>query len=296
MEREDITAALASRLVAAQFPQWAELPVTPVRVDGWDNTTFRLGADMSVRLPTAQDYVPQVDKEHRWLPTLSTQLPLSIPEPLAKGAPGSGYPWPWSVYRWLPGDPATVEGISDLGRFAADLGGFLAALQRVDPAGGPPPSNRKLFRGGPLNNRDGETRAAIAALDDRIDTSAATEVWEAALRAPRNESPVWVHGDVSPNNLLVVDGRLSAVIDFGCSGVGDPACDLEVAWGLLFGESRAAFRASLQLDEATWARGRGWKLWAAVVALVEDLRANADWASWPRLVIEQVLADHEGVA
>lgn len=291
MEREEITATLASRLVAAQFPQWAELPVSPVAENGWDNVTFRLGESMSVRLPTADGYAAQVDKEHTWLPILSAQLPLPVPEPLARGEPGFGYPWPWSVYRWLPGARAAVEGISDLRDFATELGLFLAALHRIDTVDGPPPSDRSFFRGGPLSSHDDETRAAIAALEAEIDTHAATEAWDSALAVPGGR-PVWIHADVSPRNLLVLDGRLSAVIDFGCAGVGDAAFDTEIAWGFLSGDSRAAFRASLGVDDATWARARGWALWGSLPTLVEGLESNADWVSWVRRVVEDVLVDH----
>lgn len=295
MERQEVTATLASQLVATQFPQWAELPVTRVAANGWDNVTFRLGKSMSVRLPAAESYAAQVGKEHRWLPILSAQLPLSVPEPLARGEPGFGFPWPWSVYRWLPGTPAAVEGISDLCDFAADLGGFLAALHGIDSTGGPPPSDRSFFRAGSLDAHDDETRAAIAALDGEIDVAVATEVWDTALAAPECAA-VWIHGDVNPSNLLVLDGRLRAVIDFGCSGAGDAAFDTEIAWGFLSEDSRAAFRTSLQLDDATWARARGWQLWGSLPALIEGLRSDADWLPWTRRIVEDVLADHRSVA
>jgi aminoglycoside phosphotransferase (APT) family kinase protein len=301
VERASITPELVSRLVAAQFPQWAHLPVAAVELDGWDNTTFRLGGDLSVRLPSADGYVLQVDKEHRWLPVLARHLPLPIPEPLAKGVPGSGFPRPWSVYRWRRGEHATVERVSDLDRLATDLGDFLAALYAIDPAGGPPSGRHNFFRGGPLTTYDRETRQAIATLEDELDPDAATEVWEAALAATWHGPPVWIHGDVTAANLLVVDGRLSAVIDFGCSGVGDPACDLTIAWTFFFGESRDTFRNRLPLDDGTWVRGRGWALWKALITHVA-LRANGaqtdlaasrfGWRLSSRRVIEDVLADH----
>jgi aminoglycoside phosphotransferase (APT) family kinase protein len=265
-------------------------------VSGWDNVSFRLGENMSVRLPTSASYAGQVDKEHRWLPLLSAQLPLPIPEPLARGEPGFGFPWPWSVYRWLSGTPAAVDRISDLGEFGSALGAFLAALHRIDPAGAPPPSHRNFLRAGPLESRDKETRGAIAALDGVIDTRVAAQVWDAALAASGSGSAVWIHGDVSPSNLLVVDGRLAAVIDFGCSGVGDAAFDTEIAWGFLCEAGRVAFRASLGLDEATWARARGWKLWGSLPALVAGLESDADWLGWIRDTVDDVLADHESVA
>jgi len=295
MEKTAITPALVSRLVAAQFPQWAHLPVTPVELDGWDNTTFRLGDDMSVRLPTADSYAPQVDKEHRWLPILAGHLPLPIPEPLAKGVPGCGYPRQWSVYRWREGDHATVERIADLRQFAIELADFLAALYEVDPIGGPPPGAHNFFRGGPLTTYDTETRQAIAALGDDIDidTDTATAAWEAALDATWHGSPVWLHGDVTAANLLVTEGRLCAVIDFGCSGVGDPACDVTIAWTLFTGESREAFRDRLPVDDGTWARGRGWALWKALITLVHAVKAKPEDAATARQITEEVLAEHE---
>jgi aminoglycoside phosphotransferase (APT) family kinase protein len=296
VSKEAITPALVSRLVTAQFPQWAHLPVTPVELDGWDNTTFRLGEDLSVRLPSADWYVQQVDKEHRWLPVLAPQLPFSIPEPVAKGAAGGGFPRPWSVYRWLKGRHATVERIPDLTGFATDLADFLAALYRIDPAAGPVPGEHNFFRGGPLTTYAGEAREAISALRAEIDADAATEVLDAALAATWVGSPVWVHGDVTAANLLVVDGRLSAVIDFGCSAVGDPACDVTVAWTFLFGESREAFRSRLPVDDGTWARGRAWALWKALITVVEARIDGADlrmgWRLSARHVVEEVLADH----
>jgi aminoglycoside phosphotransferase (APT) family kinase protein len=296
MDKSAITTALASRLVAGQFPQWADLPVTRVEPDGNDNVTFRLGDEMSVRLPSADRYAPQVDKEHRWLPILAAQLPLSIPEPLAKGAPAYGYPWHWSIYRWLGGEPATIERIADLGRFATDLAEFLAALYRIGPAGGPPPGKHNFFRGGPLSIYDVETREAITALDKEIDTQGPNEVWEAALAATWNGSPVWVHGDVNATNLLVADGRLSAVIDFGCSGVGDPACDLTIAWTFLFGEGRETFQGRLPMDNATWARSRGWALWKALITLVGALKTNQQEAEKVRRVVDDVVAEHRYAA
>jgi aminoglycoside phosphotransferase (APT) family kinase protein len=290
VERREITADLASRLVATQFPDWAGLPVTPVAEQGWDHATFRLGDDLAVRLPAAERYVHQVEKERRWLPELAPRLPLPIPELVAQGAPGSGYPWPWSVRRWLPGLPAAGNRIHDLDRFAADLGAFLADLHRVDRADGPPPSDRKHFRAGPLAASDAQVRAAIAELAGEIHATAATAVWDAAVRAPGPAAPVWIHGDVTPGNLLVADGRLAAVIDFGCAGVGDPAFDLEIAWGLLAG-SRATFREHVGLDDDTWARGRGWALRSALLALLEGVESGARWVDAARAVITAVAVD-----
>ncbi|MBA3426819.1 MAG: aminoglycoside phosphotransferase family protein [Rubrobacter sp.] len=291
-DRIDIDVSLVRRLIATQFPQWADLPIEPVEVGGWDNKTFHLGAHMTVRLPSAASYAQQVEKEHRWLPKLAPLLPLPIPVPLAKGTPAEGYPWQWSVYRWLEGETATVERIADLRQFATTLAHFLTALYRINPADGPPPGQHNFFRGGPLRVYDGETRQALIALEGEIDTEAANAVWEAALAATWHGSPVWFHGDIAWENLLVEDGRLSAVIDFGTSGVGDPSCDLAIAWTLFEGESRDAFRTAIQLDEATWARGRGWTLWKALITLAGHVDNNSLEAEEARRVIDEVLADH----
>jgi aminoglycoside phosphotransferase (APT) family kinase protein len=293
LDGEDINIALVERLIADQFSRWSHLPITPAVPQGWDNKTFRLGANMSVRLPSAERYKVQVEKEHRWLPRLAPHLPLPIPVPLAKGRPGEGYPFPWSVYRWLEGETATAGGIADLRRFATELAWFLTALQQIDPAGGPPPGRHNFLRGGPLAVYDTETHQAIAALKGTIDTDAAMAAWEAALAATWQGPPVWFHGDVASGNLLVKGGRLSAVIDFGTSGVGDPSCDLAIAWTLFEGESRDAFRAALRLDGATWARGRGWTLWKALITLAEHIDTNPLEAGRARRVIDEVLADHE---
>jgi aminoglycoside phosphotransferase (APT) family kinase protein len=288
----DINASLVRRLIAAQFPQWAHLPIEPVKSGGWDNRTFHLGDDMSVRLPSTEAYTAQVDKEHRWLPRLAPFLPLPIPVPLAMGVPADGYPWPWSVYRWLEGENATVGLIADLRQFATTLASFLVALQGIDPTGGPPPGQHNFYRGGPLAIYDAGTRQAIVALAAVIDGETATTAWQAALEATWHGSPVWVHGDVSAGNLLVRGGWLSAVIDFGSSGVGDPACDVTIAWTLFSGDSREAFRAALPLDNATWSRGRGWALWKALITLAKQTDTHPWEAEKARHVIDAVLAEH----
>src|SRR3569833_3077630 len=262
-----IDTALVGRLIAAQFPQWAALPVRPVVVFGVDNATYRLGEHLSVRLPRLPRWVGQVAREHRWLPWLAPKLPLPIPAPLAQGEPGEGYPFPWSVYRWLDGENASAGHIADPRRAAGDLAGFFTALQGVDASGGPPPEWGHGIRGVPMGDeRDSaavETRVRpkIAALKGLVDTDGVTAVWEAALAAPAWAGPpVWIHGDPAPSNLLARDGRLSAVIDFGTLAVGDPACDLIAAWTFVPAEARAVFRTELAVDDATWARGRAWGL------------------------------------
>ncbi len=297
VDEVDVDVSLVGRLLAAQFPQWADLLIEPVHSAGTDNAIYRLGDDMAVRLPRIDWAIGQVDKEYRWLPRLAPHLPLAIPVPLAKGIPGEGYPWHWSVYRWLEGENATIERIAEEGQAARDLAQFIAALQRIDPLGWPPPGPPNSSRGVPLSTRDSETRAAIATLEGTLDASALTSAWEAALQAPAwGGPPVWIHGDLSPLNLLVERGRISAVIDFGCLGVGDPACDLIVAWNLLSDETRNVFRAALPVDDATWARGRGWALSIGLIALPYYQITNPVLAGISQRAIDEVLADHKRAA
>jgi aminoglycoside phosphotransferase (APT) family kinase protein len=292
VERLEIGAELVSRLVAGQFPRWRDLPVRPVSKAGWDNATFRLGEEMAVRLPSAERYAPQVEKEQTWLPRLAPGLPLPIPTPLAFGAPAEGYPFCWSVVRWLPGETAEATPPIDLPRFAADLARFLAALHAIDASDGPAAGPHSFFRGGPLATYDAQTRRAVTKLEDEIDAKACLDVWGSALAASWSGPPVWVHGDFAATNLLVDDGRLSGVIDFGCSAVGDPACDLAIAWTLLDDAAREVFRNDLPLDAGTWARGRGWTLWKALIVLAEPTNAAVHDCKLRRRDLDRVLSDH----
>jgi aminoglycoside phosphotransferase (APT) family kinase protein len=301
VEKDEITADVAARLVAGQFPQWAGLPVVPVKLNGWDNTTFRLGHELSIRLPSADRYVAAVGKEHRWLPLLAKHLPLPIPQPVAMGRPGEGFPRPWSVYRWIAGEPASESKIADPVGFAAALAGFLTALQAIGTSGGPPAGEHNFFRGGPLTLYDEQTRHLIRLTADDIDAQAATSVWDTALASTWERAPVWLHGDMTASNLLVADGALHAVIDFGGTAVGDPACDLVMEWTFFTGDSAAAFRRGLNLDEATWARSRGWALWKALIGISNDMESGGDadasarqwgWRHSPRQIVDLVIADH----
>jgi aminoglycoside phosphotransferase (APT) family kinase protein len=288
----EIDAMLVRQLISTQFPQWARLPVEPVENGGWDNRTFRLGDSMCVRLPSALRYVAQVEKEQRWLPILRSHLPLPIPAPLAIGAPGAGYPWPWSIYGWLDGKPARADRVHDIGRFAADLAHFLVALRGIDARSGRVADAHNFHRGGSLRVYDTETRQAIGILKDEIDVARVTEVWDTALATSWRGPPVWVHGDVAETNLLVKEGRLSAVIDFGCAGIGDPSCDLVIAWTFLDPASRREFRSTIGLDPATWKRAQGWAIWKALITLVQLRDSHPTKAENERKVIRDILDDH----
>src|SRR5262245_12989851 len=269
MHRDEVTVeeTVVRRLLAAQFPEWADLPLEAVEPRGTDNRLFRLGDELVVRLPCRERTVATLIRERAWLPRLAGRLPLEIPLPVAAGEPGVGYPWTWSVYPWLDGENAMDAPVADLAQAAVDLAALLDALRCVDPDGGPGPGEENFFRGAPLAVFDPRVRGDLAQLRDEIDTEAAKAVWGEALRAPGPEGPAWVHGDLDRRNLLTRQGRLAAVVDFGCLGVGDPACDVAVAWKVLSPETRDTFRSALSVDEATWARARGWAVSQALGAL-----------------------------
>ncbi|WP_307618918.1 aminoglycoside phosphotransferase family protein [Streptomyces sp. V3I7] len=283
----DIDPALVHRLIAAQFPVWASLPVERLDSSGTENAMFRLGADLVVRLPRYPGAVADVAHEQLWLPRLGPLLPVATPEPLGRGEPGEDFPWPWSVYRWLEGRNPVAGAVEEPEQLAKELGAFVAALRRIDRHGAP-----ANHRGVPLATRDAETREAIARLDGRIDTAAVTALWEEALRVPEHTGPpVWAHADLSPGNVLVAAGRLGAVIDFGTAGVGDPAVDLIVAWNLLPASARPAFWEAVGAGDAEWARGRGWALSISLIQLPYYWDTNPRLAENSRHVIGELLAE-----
>ncbi|WP_344357873.1 aminoglycoside phosphotransferase family protein [Streptomyces gobitricini] len=280
---------LVQRLVGGQFPRWAGLGVERFPSGGTVNDVYRLGDDMLVRLPLTEDGAADVVMERTWLPRLARQVPVAIPEVLGAGEPGEGYPWPWSVYRWLEGENPEAGAVADPVGLAEDLAGFVAAMSSIDLPGAP-----AAYRGGPLESLDAATRTAIEKLrgipEESVDCDAALAVWEAASAAPAWDAPpVWLHADLMPGNLLVDRGRLASVIDFGCMGVGDPACDLFPAWNLLPAGAREVFRERLGVDDATWIRGRARTLSQALVALPYHRTGNPAMAANARHVIRAVL-------
>ena len=283
-----ITADLVASLVAEQFPQWRDLPVRPVARCGNDNRTFHLGDELLVRLPSAAGYAPQAEREYAWLPVLGPRLTLPIPAPLAQGRPTARYPFCFTINRYLPGEPATRDNVADLGRFARDVARFLVELQAIDPAGGPPAGAANCFRGASLAVYDGETRRFLRALADELPVGILWDRWRQALGGPWRGPDVWLHGDVAPDNLLVDQGRLCAVIDFGIMAVGDPACDYALAWTFLDAPARGVFFETVGCDQAAIARGRGWALWKAVITYHD---ADCERADNARYVIDQILSE-----
>ncbi|MGK5642209.1 aminoglycoside phosphotransferase family protein [Streptomyces sp. URMC 126] len=284
---------LVRRLVAGRFPRWAGLPVERLPSGGTVNAVFRLGADLLVRLPLTEGGVTDVLRDREWLPLLAPRLPVAVPEVVGAGEPAEGYPWPWSVYRWLPGRHPREGALDDPVGLAGDLARFVAATREIALPGTPP----RAHRGGPLADLDAETRAAVEELrripEEAVDCDAALAVWEDALDAPAPAGPpTWLHADLMPGNLLLDGrGRLAAVIDFGCAGTGDPACDLFPAWNLLPAGARRVFREALGVDDAAWRRGRGLTLSQALIALPHYRKSNAAMARNARHVLRAVLTE-----
>lgn len=284
-----IDETLVRRLLAQQFPQWATLPLTRVASAGTDNELFRLGTDLAVRLPKRESAAALAEREQQWLPRLAPELPLEIPAPIGAGKAGGGYRSAWSVCRWLEGVDAATEPPLQLDDAAHVLGRFLVALREIDAADGPPAGRANHGRGVPLAFLDARVRRDVEALGDEIDGPAVLATWEEALAAPVHQGPgVWVHGDLHPSNLLVRDERIVAVLDFGLLGVGDPACDLFVAWSYLDEPARRVFQESAQVDEAAWRRGRGWAVYSAVIALAFYLRTNPTLCAMSRKTLAEL--------
>lgn len=289
----EIDSALVQRLVEEQFPEWVELPVSPVPRQGHDNRTFRLGGELVVRLPSAEGYVAGVVKEDRFLPLVAQHVSTEVPEPVATGAPGSEYPHPWSVRRWIPG--ATVDGDDDLDRVAVavDLGRFLTELRAVPPGRGPLAGAHSFFRGTHPSVYGDEVQEVLEELADSVDVEACQSIWQESVRSAWSEGPVWFHGDVAAGNLLTTRGQLAAVIDFGTCGLGDPACDLVVAWTVFDVAEREIFRGAAGLDDDAWARARGWALWKALVTLTNP---SSNLFAQQSRALRELLVEHGGSA
>jgi aminoglycoside phosphotransferase (APT) family kinase protein len=258
VDEHEIDEALVHRLVSEQFPEWADLPLRRIEPSGTVNAIYRLGDELSVRLARRKGPTRPGGKELEWLPRLAPSLPVEIPVPVAQGRPSDDYPWFWEIHRWVDGETVPIEEIDAI-QAAHDLAALVGALRQVSPDGAPP------GRGIPLAERDREIRYWLARFDG---DPAVTAEWERALAAPSWEGPpVWHHGDLDVRNWLVREGRIRGVVDWGSMGVGDPACDVMVAWKLHSPAARDAFRAALPTDDATWERARGWALSQAVAIL-----------------------------
>lgn len=289
----NISPLLVKKLINEQFPQWKNLTIKPVAHGGWDNRTFHLGDEMLVRLPSAEQYVAQVAKEQTWLPQLAPQLTIPIPSPIAQGQPSTLFPWPWSVYRWIDGKSANLASLNndDLNGIATQLAQFINELHAINTDGGPEPGWHNYYRGAHISFYNEQTCTVLPQLASLVDVDKAQMVWDQALESTWHKPPVWVHGDLVSDNIVVNNKhQLAAVIDFGCLGIGDPACDLAPAWTLFRGKSRETFRSILNFESGTWDRARGWVLWKALVWLKRFIREeNTQRAQEQERIITDVL-------
>jgi aminoglycoside phosphotransferase (APT) family kinase protein len=282
-----VDVALVRALLEEHFPEWAALPLERVASFGTDNALYRLGDELLVRLPRIDWATRDIEKDARWLDQLRPLLPVAIPELLATGTPGCGYPWTWGIYRWLEGENPVVGAIARPDELARDVGRFVAAVRRLGIR-----DTRPGSRAGLLIERDAEVRGAISEVADEFDAAAVEAVWERALRAPAWATPpVWTHGDLLRGNLLLREGRLHAVIDWSLLGVGDPACDAIVAWSVLSGETRETFRIEAGFDDATWLRGQGWAVCCGLLQIPYYSVTNPELADNGRRMVREVLAE-----
>ncbi len=286
MDRLKLTREEAQQILRSQFPKWANLPVVEMGSPGWDNCSFRLGDRLVLRFPSASCYAGQVEKEQHWLPFLAPRLPFAIPVPQGLGAPQDRYPFSWSINSWLPGETVQDAHPIDRSRLAQDLARFLRALHSIDPSKGPAAGPENFYRGGSLAIYDQQTRLALTRLKGSIDTERALQIWQKATSSLYSGPAVWVHGDLAASNLVVENGRLSGILDFGQLAVGDPACDLACAWTLFSAEDRQLFQQELPIDRGTWDRARGWALWKALI-VASGLSGSLLWSPSDALQLAQ---------
>lgn len=284
----NIDANLVKTLIKEQYPNFSDLKIVEVENSGNDNRTFHLGDSMLVRLPSGKEYASQIEKEMYWLPKLSPYISLDIPLPLFKGNPTKEYPFNWGIYKWIEGETLTYKNTLNLDLLAIDLAKFLKELQSIDATLGPKAGKHNFYRGGSLNIYDNETRIALKNLKNIFDTNSLENIWKKCLKSKYTNKPVWIHGDIAVGNLLIKDGRLSAVIDFGILGTGDPACDYVMAWTFFSNKSREIFKSHLNCDEETFERAKGWVLWKALISYdIEN--PNSIVSKWSENCINQIL-------
>ena len=279
----NISLKLVRKLISEQFPHWKELSIKPVLNSGHDNRTFHLGNEMTVRLPSSKEYVPQIEKEAKWLPFLSQNLSLPISSPVAQGKPTDYYPFPWSINHYLEGENASWENVIYPKQFAKDLAAFLRELQSLEIVGAPIAGEHNFYRGANLLVYQEQVDMALYGLRNKLPTQKLEKIWKISVSSEWKHSPVWIHGDIAPSNLLVKDGNLCAVIDFGIMGIGDPACDYAMAWTFFDSESRKSFLQ--RLDGDTISRARGWALWKALITYDSDDYKAANKAKYTLKII-----------
>jgi aminoglycoside phosphotransferase (APT) family kinase protein len=283
----DLDVAAVRRLIATCFPDYAELPVTELAAPGTQNIMYRLGRDLCIRLPRRQRVVRRLEKELRWLPAISRRSPLEVPAPVASADASGAYPMPWAIYRWIDGEPFSAEDLVDEDESARRLAAFVTALRTLDRTGAPPSQQDRS-----VADRDRDVRRAVPLVSAVFDRAKVARAWERLLDAlPWTGASTWTHGDLLPTNFLMRRGRLTAIIDFGCAGIGDPALDLLPAWAAFGARGRATFRSALAVDDATWRRGQALALHQAVVIAADQLPWNGPMLPVAVRTGESVLSD-----
>lgn len=285
------TIDLARKLIAEQFPEYSGLPITDVEKQGYDNRTYRLGSELLIRMPTAESYSLKVSKEQMLLPQLAKHLSLNIPVPIKMGKSSAYYPYQFSIYKWLPGKSINLLTLNDQykERIAFDLANFLKELQAITDIEGLKPGQHNWWRGDHVSVYDKCAREQTAELAGLIDTSKALALWNEACTTKWVKTPVWIHGDFAIGNILMEDGKLSAVIDFGGTALGDPACDLVIAWTYLDGIPREIFISEMDIDQDTWLRAHAWSLWKATFELCQIKDKTSSGAKVQKRIIDEVI-------
>ncbi|WP_068409054.1 aminoglycoside phosphotransferase family protein [Labrenzia sp. OB1] len=258
---------LVANLVRHQCPHLSHLPIAPVKKQGWDNRTFRLGEDLSVRLPSNASYADAVEKEANALATLGKNLSVEVPEVVAVGEPSKIFPLPWSIRRWVKGDTLESSAGVDQTALAFSLGSTLAELRNIPTGNGPYAGKHSFYRGCHPSVYGHDVQKSLEILEGKVDASLCLEIWQRSVTSAWNDAPVWFHGDVAIGNIVVDKNTVKALIDFGTCGLGDPACDFVMAWTYFDVKSRRDFRSACAIDEDTWQRARGWALWKALACL-----------------------------
>ncbi|QQR53698.1 aminoglycoside phosphotransferase family protein [bacterium] len=285
------TVELARKLILKQFPEFSHLPVSNIEKQGHDNRTFRLGSELLIRMPIAEDYALKVPKEQELLPQLAKYLSVNIPVPIKMGKPSTDYPYPFSICKWLPGKSINLLTLTEQEKeqLAYDVAQFLKKLQTIKGLKELLPGQHNWWRGDHVSVYDQGARKQIQELAGIIDVNQALELWNQACATKWNNAPVWIHGDVAIGNLLMDDGKLSAVIDFGGAAIGDPACDLVIAWTYFSRKSRQIFMSEMNMDSDTWLRARAWVLWKATYELCQIAEKNSSAAQIQKKIIEDVM-------
>lgn len=284
----NINVEVVSKLINEQFKEFSNLEIRPVEKSGHDNRTFHLGDDMSIRMPSGKAYSKQIEKEVKWLPLFKENISFNISTPISVGSKSQDYPYLWSINKWIDGETVTYENVDNLNEFARDLARFLKELQSIDASEGPIAGAHNFYRGGDLKVYDRETRVTLENLKDVFEKDKLEKIWNEAVSTEYKEEPLWIHGDVAVGNLLVKDGKLNAVIDFGILGTGDPACDYVMSWTFFNYESRLIFKEALKCDEDTWNRAKGWALWKALISYNKKEKTS-EMSKWAKRTIEELL-------